>query len=170
MKAYEKLIGREKLYIMRNPDPVLAHTVTEANQGKEEKKEKETDQAKGEPKKETEDSGTERIDGPTVTKGELNVIKQIRNTDYSTCSLCFDKSANAVLMECGHGGICDKCGERLLKGGSKCHLCRAPVALVLIIDPDYKCEGFIKVIKSIDNESSRKNVRNSRFNRRNLNT
>ena len=44
-----------------------------------------------------------------------------------TCYLCMDRAADAVLVECGHGGLCVKCADTLWRQGEDgrcCPLCR----------------------------------------------
>jgi len=42
-----------------------------------------------------------------------------------SCCICFDNTANAVNMQCGHGGICYECGKSILMSNTRlCHLCR----------------------------------------------
>ena len=44
---------------------------------------------------------------------------------------------DAVLLECGHGGICYTCARRCLrKKGRECPMCRAPVEQVVQIRLD----------------------------------
>ena len=40
------------------------------------------------------------------------------------CVICCDRIADAVLLPCGHGGLCFECGKRVGKQGADCHLCR----------------------------------------------
>ena len=42
------------------------------------------------------------------------------------CLICLENKCDAVIMNCGHGGICFECSTRLTvkKTDQKCHLCR----------------------------------------------
>ncbi len=40
------------------------------------------------------------------------------------CFVCWDASPDAVLLECGHSGLCVACAERLLQRERRCPLCR----------------------------------------------
>ena len=42
------------------------------------------------------------------------------------CMICLSQSADAVILVCGHGGICFDCGLTLChsKVNPRCHLCR----------------------------------------------
>lgn len=46
------------------------------------------------------------------------------------CYICLENKPNAVLMPCGHGGICNKCGISLLEDESPCPICRDPVEIL----------------------------------------
>jgi len=44
------------------------------------------------------------------------------------CWICFDGPRDAVLLECGHGGMCASCAKRVLRRkGRFCPMCRQPV-------------------------------------------
>ena len=40
------------------------------------------------------------------------------------CPMCCEKECNAVIMECGHGGICYDCSLQMWKSQGVCHMCR----------------------------------------------
>ena len=71
---------------------------------------------------------------PTSPQGEVSKA--------SLCSMCYENLSNAVLMDCGHGGICYECSLELWKSVGVCHMCRAPIAQVLQIEL-----GLSKVVK-----------------------
>ena len=48
---------------------------------------------------------------------------KVTQSDY-TCLVCFDNLADAVFLECGHGGICYKCAIDIWKSSGECFLCR----------------------------------------------
>ena len=58
---------------------------------------------------------------------------------HDACYLCMDNAADAVLVECGHGGLCASCADLLWRrgvnvvGGRSCPLCRRPFIGVLHI-------------------------------------
>jgi len=63
------------------------------------------------------------------------------------CCICFDSKPDAVIMECGHGGICYECGKHLLANDPHaCHLCRKTINYVLKMDLSTVFNDFIKVI------------------------
>lgn len=52
----------------------------------------------------------------------------------STCFICCERVADAVVMECGHGGMCSICAEHLaVTPPSQCPVCRKPIREVLTI-------------------------------------
>jgi Zinc finger, C3HC4 type (RING finger) len=60
------------------------------------------------------------------------------------CLMCLDKDANAVFMDCGHGGICHDCARKLQDQKTHCHICRGPIIHVLKVS---KVSGdILKVI------------------------
>ena len=86
---------------------------------------------------------------------------QLADKDYlekASCCICFSNLANAVLMNCGHGGICYECGKSILQSNScLCHLCREPLLFVLQMDLQNTYKNFINVVSATyidDSESS----------------
>ena len=52
--------------------------------------------------------------------------------EASMCCICYENPANAVVMQCGHGGICSECGLGILSSNFRlCHLCRQPLSFIL---------------------------------------
>lgn len=49
------------------------------------------------------------------------------------CEICLEHNCDAVLMDCGHGGICILCAEILFESKGRCHMCRAEIIQVLKI-------------------------------------
>lgn len=63
------------------------------------------------------------------------------------CCICFDCNPDAVIMECGHGGICYECGKQILAGQIRvCHLCREDITYIIKMDLKTVYSNFIKVI------------------------
>jgi hypothetical protein len=56
--------------------------------------------------------------------------------DGAGCWICLrdDVSADAVLLPCGHGGICLDCATNLWKRRSLCPLCRGPIDLFATVN------------------------------------
>jgi hypothetical protein len=66
----------------------------------------------------------------------------------NACLVCFDKTPDAVFMECGHGGICYDCSLEVWKATNECFLCRNKITQVLQIDMKNPKSAVIKVISS----------------------
>lgn len=47
------------------------------------------------------------------------------------CIVCFEHDVNAVLIPCGHLGLCMRCAEQIVAASGVCPVCRAPVASVV---------------------------------------
>lgn len=55
------------------------------------------------------------------------------------CFICYDSPPDAVLLECGHAGICVECATRLLERpgrAARCPICRGPISNALRLRPD----------------------------------
>ena len=68
-----------------------------------------------------------------------------------------DSKPDAVIMECGHGGICYECGKHMIATEPRvCHLCREDISYILKMDLSTVYSNFIKVISAtfIDEEES----------------
>ena len=64
-----------------------------------------------------------------------NVVSPRASIDNKECYVCCDKTADAVIMECGHGGICYECSLEMWKVTGQCHMCRMDISQVLQIEP-----------------------------------
>ena len=85
-----------------------------------------------------------------------SIAKLSISLQQKECCICFDEKPDAVIMECGHGGICYECGKHLLANDPHvCHLCRVDISYVLKMDLSTVYSNFIKVISAtfIDDES-----------------
>lgn len=54
------------------------------------------------------------------------------------CDMCCENPSDAVIMDCGHGGICYNCSLELWKTVGMCHMCRSDITQVLQIEPTEK--------------------------------
>ena len=75
------------------------------------------------------------------------------------CEMCCDKKSNAVIMDCGHGGICYECSLELWKSTGYCHMCRASITQVLQIE---KTKEKVVKVKSITRAVYETDVINSK--------
>lgn len=70
--------------------------------------------------------------GADASSSNANALNQSEqdSTDL-LCHICFEGKQDAVLLECGHGGICHTCAWRCFKKKKrKCPMCRQPVTQV----------------------------------------
>ncbi|XP_033122988.1 protein neuralized-like [Anneissia japonica] len=54
-----------------------------------------------------------------------------KSVDDGECTVCFEKSVNAVFYKCGHMCTCFECGKKLRLAGSPCPICRAYIMDVI---------------------------------------
>lgn len=80
-----------------------------------------TEEVKAEDKSQAKDKLGEEAGSATYRKGKGDAKGPLES---QTCVICCDKAPDAVLLPCGHGGICFDCGKRIGKQGGDCHLCR----------------------------------------------
>ncbi|CAD8177612.1 unnamed protein product [Paramecium octaurelia] len=48
----------------------------------------------------------------------------------SKCIICCERPPNAVLMTCGHGGICYQCAIQMAQKNKECFLCRQNIKMI----------------------------------------
>lgn len=66
---------------------------------------------------------SEREPGATFRKSEIKCDASKGPLESQLCVICCDRVPDAVLLPCGHGGLCFQCGRKLCKQGC-CYLCR----------------------------------------------
>lgn len=64
------------------------------------------------------------------------------------CYVCCERKPNAILENCGHGGICYECAVSVMNKRNRCMQCRNPVETILKIDPKLKLFDIVKGIES----------------------
>lgn len=76
------------------------------------------------------------------------IIRQSSDSSFTSkaCVMCCENSCNAVLMECGHGGLCYDCSLKLWKAQGICHMCRNEISQVLQIEVEPS--DYLKVIST----------------------
>eukprot|EP01015_Nassula_variabilis_P027453 TRINITY_DN5629_c0_g1_i1.p1 TRINITY_DN5629_c0_g1~~TRINITY_DN5629_c0_g1_i1.p1 ORF type:complete len:113 (-),score=33.88 TRINITY_DN5629_c0_g1_i1:10-348(-) len=67
----------------------------------------------------------------------------------NACLVCYDSEPNAVLLNCGHGGICFECAQEVCMKRNECHLCRNPIAQILKIDLQSSTENKVMVLQAV---------------------
>ena len=90
-----------------------------------------------------------------LSESDLDNVRKIN--DYSTkknffesessCYICCEKTANAILMGCGHGGICYGCATFLIQKKNECMECRGPVESIVKLDME---ANFTDIIKGVE--------------------
>ena len=75
--------------------------------------------------------------------------------DYTvseSCMVCCEQNANVVLINCGHGGICQRCSASLKSLTNKCHICRAQITDMVEIDNETKQLAQVRCVinKALD--------------------
>lgn len=75
-------------------------------------------------------------------------ILSFRGTDFcdivdseQLCYICYDRKPDAVLLECGHAGLCVSCAEELQEqrrpgAQAQCPICRGPIQCMVRLRPD----------------------------------
>ncbi len=78
---------------------------------------------------------------------KFEVLQEVQ--EDNSCYLCCSKAANALLMSCGHGGICYDCAIEIVQKNNQCMQCRQTIDEVCKIDPSCQVTptGFIKTIE-----------------------
>eukprot|EP01051_Picozoa_sp_SAG22_P000400 SAG22_NODE_10_length_35702_cov_72.266992_21_plen_678_part_00 len=51
---------------------------------------------------------------------------------FDECAVCYEQNGDAVLLPCGHGGLCRTCADQIA-ARQYCHLCRARVLRVALL-------------------------------------
>jgi len=78
-------------------------------------------------------------------KKRLDLCLEVQ--EDNNCYLCCSNIADALLMGCGHGGICYECAMEIVSKSNQCMQCRQTVDEVCKIDPKTQVSGFIKTIE-----------------------
>ena len=67
--------------------------------------------------------------------------------DLKYCSICCAAKYNAILMDCGHAGICFECACELWKHSKKCHICRSNIEKILQFS--VSSNNSVQIIKAV---------------------
>mmetsp|Transcript_90745 Transcript_90745/g.270857 ORF Transcript_90745/g.270857 Transcript_90745/m.270857 type:complete len:535 (-) Transcript_90745:48-1652(-) len=54
------------------------------------------------------------------------------------CFICYSEAPDAVLLECGHAGLCSTCALHLVqrRAGAHCPICRSAIGMIVRLRPD----------------------------------
>lgn len=71
-------------------------------------------------------------DGATIAGDMEAGILGSPSREPPSCYICVERRPDAVVMECGHGGMCFKCAQQLASTPpAQCPVCRKPIQQVL---------------------------------------
>ncbi|OMJ66572.1 hypothetical protein SteCoe_36534 [Stentor coeruleus] len=88
-------------------------------------------------------------DPSNIQKLDLSMPNSPSNSK-KLCDMCIENPCDAVIMDCGHGGICYNCSLELWKTVGMCHMCRSEISQVLQIEPaDYNLVKVRSTTKAI---------------------
>ena len=86
------------------------------------------------------------------------------------CMICCINKANAVVMPCGHGGMCHECALNIFQGQEKCAICRnvrqglkQKIAKVLQLERDKKTNLDVVVVAWVNQNDNDPIKENSNF-------
>lgn len=61
------------------------------------------------------------------------------------CTICFAEFPDAILGECGHGGICYECAVKMMREGQLCPYCRGKIVAVYKSESPAQQKSVIEV-------------------------
>ena len=67
----------------------------------------------------------------------------VEDENAGLCYICYTNEANAVMMNCGHGGVCYDCSVEFLLKKGECMECRSQVKHVVKIDRQPKLNNIV---------------------------
>ncbi len=83
--------------------------------------------------KDVSEETVKKSESKDLEKNSLNEkFKQQQEENF--CYICEVNASNAILTECGHGGICCECARQVVEQKSICMACRKPVQAIYKID------------------------------------
>ena len=71
---------------------------------------------------------------PQQIEAEPPAVAMSPATTSIQCYICMEHVATAMLVDCGHAGLCMDCGKRLLASSKTCPLCRCRITRVMQVD------------------------------------
>eukprot|EP01017_Pseudomicrothorax_dubius_P009688 TRINITY_DN1333_c0_g1_i6.p1 TRINITY_DN1333_c0_g1~~TRINITY_DN1333_c0_g1_i6.p1 ORF type:complete len:677 (-),score=99.08 TRINITY_DN1333_c0_g1_i6:48-2078(-) len=89
---------------------------------------------------------TEFLKSPDQDKQENDLETKRLDQSVSNCLVCFDRQPDAVIMDCGHGGLCYECAVELWEKTDACYLCRKPLTQILQVDLATRAEDVLKIL------------------------
>ena len=74
-----------------------------------------------------------RITCVLVLSEDLDSIAPHRSSGEDVCFICMEQQQDAVLLECGHSGLCVACASSLWAQDRRCPLCRKRINSIMRI-------------------------------------
>lgn len=70
---------------------------------------------------------------PTVRHDFSYALALIASRPQDVCTICFEKAKNAVLLDCGHGGVCYNCSIDVYVTSGHCPFCRSEISQIVTV-------------------------------------
>ena len=80
-------------------------------------------------------AGSASAPGPASLATPLGSDRSAGSQDGDVCFICFSGPRDAVLLECGHGGLCFGCATRCMQMRfQECPICRQPISQIVQLE------------------------------------
>ena len=80
-------------------------------------------------------AGSASAPGPASLAAPLGSDRSAGSQDGDMCFICFSGPRDAVLLECGHGGLCFGCATRCMQMRfQECPICRQPISQIVQLE------------------------------------
>ena len=80
-------------------------------------------------------AGSASAPGPASLAAPLGSDRSAGSQDGDVCFICFSGPRDAVLLECGHGGLCFGCATRCMQMRfQECPICRQPISQIVQLE------------------------------------
>ena len=80
-------------------------------------------------------AGSASAPGPASLTAPLGSDRSAGSQDGDVCFICFSGPRDAVLLECGHGGLCFGCATRCMQMRfQECPICRQPISQIVQLE------------------------------------
>lgn len=74
------------------------------------------------------ESGCSVVTVEDITEPKMSQRPSDSSSEDGYCIICYDAAATCVFLECGHGGYCRKCANRLfVRPPHECPTCRQKI-------------------------------------------
>jgi len=71
------------------------------------------------------------------------------DAEANQCWVCFEGPAEAVLLQCGHAGLCLRCAENLWRTRASCPMCRQSIELIARLGESVTVDGKVVVTPTL---------------------